>query len=518
MKRNARHLPEKMILRGKYMIEDVLGEGGFGITYLATDLDLERKVAIKEFCPREYAGRDANDGMTIIPFDDAESQDLYEREKEKFIQEARRLAKFYNLPGVVSVLDYFSDYGTAYLVMDYIEGVTISQYMKREGKLMTVEETLTLMQPVMESIEKMHEAGIMHRDISPDNIMISKDLDKVYLIDFGTARSTDIESNRSLSVYKKGGFTPLEQQSTHGNQGPWTDVYELCATIYKCITGRVPQEAVDRVGEDGLVRPSACGVAISSEVEEVLLAGLAVYVKDRIQSMKELAERFAKAQEEMMTAPILEELPPTMPARPEPKPLPKVEAKPVVEQAQTPKQSVKRYSRDEIRTYIAEEEEAAKAYGERMRPKLVPIYVLAFVFFCAYVSVTVWTTLYVGYEYGVFPGLLAFAGFIGVEFVLKRFIKLDKVMQKVVGTYYGKLCVYMCKETSELQAQAEIYMMRNSIEQSTFLKGAPRRYARIPLQPQNFYQYYDEVLCTAKNVSEETKAEWKKEAKKNGFL
>ncbi|MBR5596719.1 MAG: serine/threonine protein kinase [Lachnospiraceae bacterium] len=287
---NSRHLPLRTILNGKYLVGKVLGEGGFGITYIGFDLNLEIRVAIKEFCPREYAGRDATDSQTILPFDKS-SEEIFEAEKSKFLKEARNLAKFRNETNVVSVLDYFVENGTAYIVMDYIDGITLRTYAqnwKQKEKRMPLESVLELLQPIMEVLEKIHKENIVHRDISPDNIMIEKYGKEAYLIDFGTAR--DYVSSHSMSSYQKGSYTPLEQQSRKGEQGPWTDVYALCATIYVCITGKTIPLAVDRIMEDDLIPPHKLGIQISQKQESALMRGLALLVEDRISSIKELRE------------------------------------------------------------------------------------------------------------------------------------------------------------------------------------------------------------------------------------
>lgn len=290
-KNGSLHLPVRSILKGKYLIGRVIGEGGFGITYIGFDLDLEVRVAIKEFCPKQYVGREAEDGLTIYPYNEKDAE-FFENEKQKFINEARRLAKFRNEGGVVSVLDYFIENGTAYIVMDYIDGITLKSYLKTwhntTGKNMTMSGVLKLFRPVMETLAKIHNDNIIHRDISPENIMISNDFNKVYLIDFGTAR--DIADGHTLSEYSKSFYTPIEQMSDKMKQGPWTDVYALCATIYVCITGRTLPESVSRLLEDDLIGPGRHGADISENMEAVLIKGLAVKPEDRIQSMEELMQ------------------------------------------------------------------------------------------------------------------------------------------------------------------------------------------------------------------------------------
>lgn len=304
---SRRHLTPRTILKGKYLVGKVIGEGGFGITYIGYDLDLEIRVAIKEFCPRDFAARDVTDGLTILPFD-RDSAEFFQAEKEKFINEAKRLARFRSEPGIVSVQDYFQENGTAYIVMEYIDGITLKSFQSMIGTSMEVEKVLNLMKPVMEGLAKLHENGVIHRDISPDNIMIDTAKEKIYLIDFGTAREVRFQEERSLSVYKKGGYTPIEQQTSHGKQGPWTDVYALCATIYRCITGKSIPEVNNRLVGDALIKPSAMGVVINTQTEAALLHGLAIKPEERTQNMeqlmKELYEVDSKPQQMESKVPI----------------------------------------------------------------------------------------------------------------------------------------------------------------------------------------------------------------------
>ncbi|MBQ8041615.1 MAG: serine/threonine protein kinase, partial [Lachnospiraceae bacterium] len=286
VKRSSRYLPEGIILNGKYRINEVIGEVGFGITYEGLDLDLEIPVAIKEFCPREYAGRNSTDRITILPYDKKTTED-FEREKDKFLYEAKRLAKFRSYEGVVSVLDFFRGNNTAYIVMEYIEGMTLKNYMKALGHPMEWKQVLDLMRPVMNTLHKIHEAGIIHRDISPDNIMISPDRKKVYLIDFGTAREVNEET---LSAYRKSFYTPLEQRTGDGNQGPWTDIYALCVTMYQCITGKSVPMATDRMLGEKLESPCELGFKIPAYVEEALFHGMELKFENRTESMRLLEQ------------------------------------------------------------------------------------------------------------------------------------------------------------------------------------------------------------------------------------
>lgn len=307
-----RHLPLGSILRGKYIVGRVLGEGGFGITYIGLDLDLQARVAIKEFCPRDSVSRETTNHLTLLPYD-KESEEFFEEEKEKFLNEARRLGKFRGQEGIVSVMDYFKENGTAYIVMEYIEGLNLKKYLGSLDSRMKVQEVLTLLKPVLKTLNMMHEENLIHRDISPDNIMICKDQKRVCLIDFGSAR--EVNGEHSLSVYKKGSYTPLEQQSRNGKQGPWTDVYALCAMMYYCITGRDIPEAVERTMEEKLIPPSKLGVEIPEHVEQAILNGLVLNPSNRTQNVGELMKELydsqgaGKVAEKNLATPVMEVAP-----------------------------------------------------------------------------------------------------------------------------------------------------------------------------------------------------------------
>lgn len=280
------HLKPKTILNGKYWIGKSIGEGGFGITYIGWDLNLEIKVAIKEYFPNGFVARDVSNTDTVTIFS-GNDRDNYEKGRTKFIEEAKSLAKFDNLPGIVSVKDFFLENGTAYIVMEFVEGETLKAFLKRNGGKTAVDNIFTMMQPLMKSLIEVHKKGIIHRDISPDNIMITND-SQVKLLDFGAARDVSGDGNKSLSIQLKPGYAPEEQYRSHGKQGPWTDVYALCATIYRAITGVPPVESLERIQNDTLVRPSQMGVNIDPVRENVILQGMAVFAQDRFQSIEAL--------------------------------------------------------------------------------------------------------------------------------------------------------------------------------------------------------------------------------------
>lgn len=315
------------LLKNRYEVLSVLGHGGFGLTYACVDRTLDLKVAVKEYYPDGFVSRDCRRSSTVTYSTTPESAEFVKKGLHRFIDEARVLAKFSGELGIVDVRDYFEENNTAYIVMEFLDGKDLKQLISEQGRL-SVEHAVKLLLPVMESLEKVHRHGLIHRDISPDNIrMVGK---RVKLLDFGAARDFSYEGNKTMTVLLKRGYAPIEQYGAVDNQGPWTDVYALCATLYLCITGRKPADALVRWENDPLQKPSQLGVSISPEVESVIMKGLSVSSKDRYQSMKELAEALAKAFKVTTTvssAPARVVAPASAPVRPQ-MPNPAVPAQP----------------------------------------------------------------------------------------------------------------------------------------------------------------------------------------------
>lgn len=280
------HLAPGTLLAGKYMIGKVLGEGGFGITYVGLDLNLNIRVAIKEYFPSGCVSRDHTVSDTLTVFS-GDALEMFNKGRDKCIDEARTVARFNDADGIVSVKDFFFENGTSYIVMEFLEGETLKEFLMQNGGKIDTDKALNIIKPIIVSLDELHKAGLIHRDISPDNIMITKG-NRVKLIDFGAAREANTNTEKSLSVQLKRGYAPEEQYRSHGKQGSWTDVYALCATIYRMITGKVPEESLDRLSEDTLIPPSKLGVNISPNLEAALMHGLAVSYQDRIKDMKEL--------------------------------------------------------------------------------------------------------------------------------------------------------------------------------------------------------------------------------------
>lgn len=294
-------LPLYEILNGKYLAGKVIGMGGFGITYIGWDFYQGKKVCIKEYFPRQVAFRNqyANSYQEQISVmistyyhsdaqitHDPDSRTLaYVKGLESYIKEAENLAKFFFTPGIVSVRDYFYGNNTAYIVMEYIDGINLKHYARRSGGVIHPEELFQLLKVVLQSLDKVHKAGIIHRDISPDNIMIDRQR-QVKMIDFGAAK--DFCNSETTPVFLKHGYAPLEQYDKNGKQGPWTDVYSMCATIYALLTGvRIPNAKI-RQQNDNVQLLQAMGVPISEEQDLAIRKGLSINPEDRYQSIAEL--------------------------------------------------------------------------------------------------------------------------------------------------------------------------------------------------------------------------------------
>lgn len=280
------------LLVNRYRIGKVLGEGGFGITYIGLDTKLNMKVAVKEYYPNGLATRNNTFSSVVSCSASDDKQEVFLRFRDKFLQEARTLAKFSKEKSIVEVRDFFETNNTAYIIMEYLDGQDLREFQRTNGN-MPVEKAIQVLTPVMRTLGKIHQQGLIHRDISPDNIRLTPD--GVKLLDFGAAREMNTQINRSISVMLKPGYAPEEQYRSKGVQGPWTDVYAVCATIYKCITGVTPDDATQRVFSDELKKPSSYGIKISPAVEEVLLKGMSVFQKDRYKSMDELITALTNA-------------------------------------------------------------------------------------------------------------------------------------------------------------------------------------------------------------------------------
>lgn len=276
------NLPEGTLLAKKYTVGRVLGHGGFGITYIAIEMETRRVLAIKEYFPSEYATRTI--GETKVAKFSGEKAKRFEEGLSRFIKESKILEKYNDVVGIVSAVDVFKENATAYIVMEYIEGMSLEAYIQACGGTLDTDTAIGIMMPVMDSLREVHKSGLIHRDISPDNIYITID-GRVKLLDFGAAKQLTGEKSKSISVILKQGYAPEEQYRSKGKIGPWTDVYSVAATIYRMITGSVPVEPMERSIGTRLDRPTVMGIDMTDKQEKTLFKALEVKYTDRYQTI-----------------------------------------------------------------------------------------------------------------------------------------------------------------------------------------------------------------------------------------
>lgn len=281
----TRALPEGTVLSQKYCLCKVLGVGGFGITYKGMTLTDDRAVAIKEFFPTDYAVREqaaVHPELHILQ----EEKEAFDRELKRFLKEAHTLREFGYLDGIVTVLDYFEEHGTAYIVMEYIESVTMKQYVRYNGCL-HYKELVDLLSPVIKAMIQIHKRGILHRDISPDNLLFGLD-NQAKLIDFGAVYAMKDTPEHTKTVILKKGYAPPEQYLVKGDQGPWTDVYAMAATIYMGLTGRTPVDSVARLQGEELSSDCLVDKGLTEWQVHAVMTGMELKIADRYKNLEEL--------------------------------------------------------------------------------------------------------------------------------------------------------------------------------------------------------------------------------------
>lgn len=287
-------MPPYEIINGKYLIGRVIGIGGFGITYIAWDFYQSKRVCIKEYFPRGIAARDvsantmsfsAQYSMNVMTTNSMKAKYMYDDGLHSYIKEAENLSKFFLMPGIVSVRDFFYGNQTAYIVMEYIEGQDMKQLAKRNGGRLEPNVVFAMLQDVLKALNAVHKTGIIHRDISPDNIMVNRNF-QAKIIDFGAAKQYGglVEG----ALFLKHGYAPIEQYDRNGNMGPWTDVYSMCATIYYLLTGIKIPKVHNRIAQETVVPLRKLGIAVSEMQEKAIQKGLNIQPQDRYLSMADL--------------------------------------------------------------------------------------------------------------------------------------------------------------------------------------------------------------------------------------
>ena len=278
----------RYLLAGRYLIGAPLGRGGFGITYKAYDMLTCSRVAIKEFFPKGYAKRIPH--SCAVDVSDASNGKIFNYWLSAFIQEAKVLTSIKHMDGIVSIYDFFLTNNTAYIVMEYLDGMSLHRFINGRGGRLHLKETLNIMRPVLETLLLLHQHGIIHKDISPENIQIVNNR-VIKLIDFGAASIYTQNVSKPFFVLKKG-YSPLELYSQNGVQGPWTDIYEIGATIYTCLVGSPPPESTERYRDDKIALPSTLNVAIQPVREKSLMKALAVNPKERYSNIGAFKQMF----------------------------------------------------------------------------------------------------------------------------------------------------------------------------------------------------------------------------------
>ncbi|MBR3524713.1 MAG: serine/threonine protein kinase [Lachnospiraceae bacterium] len=275
-------LPIGCVLAGQYVIEGILGQGGFGITYAARDHVSKNVVAIKEYFPNSIATR--INYSTVIPLS-ANKKDNYDYGLDCFKKEAYTLGQFAGHPNIVNIHCYFEENSTAYFVMDMIRGMSLASYLKQK-KVLPYDEALRILLPVMNALVDVHNKGIIHRDISPDNIYL-EDGGGIKLLDFGAARYSIGDRTQSLSIILKHGFAPPEQYQSRGHQGPFTDIYALAATFYNVLSGKKLPDSIERMTDDHMLSLTARGVSLPMEADQAIMRALSVDRNMRFQRMQD---------------------------------------------------------------------------------------------------------------------------------------------------------------------------------------------------------------------------------------
>lgn len=285
---NEPYLASGMVLKGQYLIEKVMGANDSSVTYSAYDKKWKRKVAIKEYFPPEYCMRIP--GERKIHIFSGEKEELFYSGKDRILKETQKLAELKEVSEISHLYDDFEENNTAYIVMEYLIGSTLKEklLLEKENRIDT-EKALPIILDLLHGLEKIHEIGILHGSISPDNIFMLQ-TGGIRIMDFGEMKYLNSDFRSSLSVIVRPGYSSIEQYQRKGNYGTWTDVYGTAATFYRMITGRVPEDAMERLADDTLQYPSELGVAIAKPLETAIMNALNVKIEDRTKTAKEFEE------------------------------------------------------------------------------------------------------------------------------------------------------------------------------------------------------------------------------------
>ncbi len=270
------------ILVNRYVVGRVIGKGGFGITYLAYDALTRKKIALKEYFPYGLAQRTSESIEVSVTSDD--NAETFKLGAEKFYNEAKLVSRFNGNPNIVGVYDCFYENDTVYMAMEYLRGSTLKDHIREHG-ILSAPQALFVANSITNALVVAHSASVLHRDISPDNVMLLDNGD-IKLIDFGSARQLVAERSQAFSVILKPGFAPPEQYSKKGNQGPWTDVYSLGTTLYFMLTGDIPEDPTARFDDDDTFKENQ--FEIDPSLWEVIIKATKLKIEDRYADSYEL--------------------------------------------------------------------------------------------------------------------------------------------------------------------------------------------------------------------------------------
>lgn len=291
--KEAYHLYPGTILKNRYVIGTTVGFGGFGITYRAWDQVLDKKVAIKEFYPNGIVNRVPGEKSVIIYSGNRANE--FQNGKVRFLAEARNMARFNTHPNIVNVYEFFEENNTAYIAMEFLEGLSYKQYLAAAGGKVAPQTAVAVVVSVLDALKEIHKVGIIHRDVSPDNIFMvpvepGSNNFKVKLIDFGAARFSTGEEEKTLSIILKPGYAPPEQYRSKSRQGPWTDIYAVGAVLYRSVTGTMPDESVNRMVEDHLQQPMNLVSEIPQYLNDSIMRAMALNQELRFQNVDQFRE------------------------------------------------------------------------------------------------------------------------------------------------------------------------------------------------------------------------------------
>lgn len=280
------YLTPGTILANHFIVGNAIGFGGFGITYKCFDTTLGVVVAVKEFYPAGLVNRAP--GECSVGLLSGDKQNQYQAQLKRFLMEAQSIAQFGKAKDIVNVYDFFEANNTAYIIMEYVDGVLLKDYLERQGR-MEPEVALNVIHPIIEAVKKIHAKGIIHRDISPDNIFIS-DERNVKIFDFGAAQLNDSSEGMAGEKIIKVGYSAPEQYRDKSKQGFFTDIYSVGAILYQMVTGIKPMEATEREFKDSLKSPAELGVDIEPNIDRAIMEAMAVRPELRFQSIQQFED------------------------------------------------------------------------------------------------------------------------------------------------------------------------------------------------------------------------------------